>query len=1127
MAPLKTLNRRLFALSAVSALLSIALPVVVHADDLAYDMVGSGSQNLVSYSNPYTDAFSSAGDGFQKYQRGVSSSIPFSVLDDSLSIFTSDSLGIITEDNTDVFFGVTDTVNGDTSGPVTATWVFDISGGSGLVLAIDMGAMGDFESSDTFAWIYSIDGGPETTAFINGFDDSGSQTYTLAGGSSFTLNDPMLMNGELLNNELATFVTAIAGTGAELTLQLIATTNGGSEAFVFQNIKISTGGLGSGQVAFDMVDSNSDRLTSFTNAYNGAFSSASDGFQKYQRGVSASIPFAVLDDSLSIFTSDNLGIVKEGNTDIFFGVVDTQNPQNDGPISATWVFDISGATELGLLIDMGAMGDFEANDFFVWTYSVDGGTEETAFESTTDEAGAHTYTLEGGLVRTLSDPMTLQGTVLTNDLATFSTPLIGTGASLSLTLTAQFNGGSEAVVFQNVIVGSGFETPEPPPPPPVLEIWEIQGDGLVSPFRGDVVEALDNTVTVVVDNGFFMQTPDVRTDGDVNTSDGIFVFTGTAPAVVVGDQVDVLGKADEFFGFTELTDNPVVTNRGPGTSLPSVVALGATVPSPDPSMPSCAIEFECYEGMLVEIVNGVVGGSNQRFGSDPIAEVYISATGERPFREPGVEFPGLTDPMIAVWDGNPEVFELDPDRLGLPNLIIPAGSHFDASGVIGYEFGGYEFWPTALTVYEAVIPQPVRGRERAEMTIGSLNMFRLFDDIDDPVDNSTGRPRNDAVVSTAEYDRRRTKLVAYILDVLDAPDVLAVQEVEKLGVLEDLAADITTADPGVVYSAYLEEGNDIGTIDVGFLVRNTVEVDTITQIGKDEILAFDGSLLHDRPPLLLEGRSVNEGADYPFAVITVHNRSLGSIDSSSSGARVRAKRLAQARSIAMAVQALQDDNPDIRLVVTGDFNAFEFSDGYVDVLGQIRGDSNPLENLLPGDDLVEPDLINQVLSIGPDERYSFVFRGNAQVLDHALTSMALDQSVRGFEYGRGNADAAVDLINDADTLLRASDHDGLVLFLTKDKDGDGVNDDADVCPATVIPEMPQEQLGKNRFALSDGDFDFDTNAPRGTGPGRGYSTLDTAGCSCSQIIDAQGLGDGHKKFGCSIGVMDNWTKLMR
>ena len=445
---------------------------------------------------------------------------------------------------------------------------------------------------------------------------------------------------------------------------------------------------------------------------------------------------------------------------------------------------------------------------------------------------------------------------------------------------------------------------------------------------------------------------------------------------------------------------------------------------------------------------------------------------------------------------------------------------------MGFEFGGYELWPTDLTVDPAVIPQAVRGRERAEMTIGSLNMFRLFDNIDDPADGPVDRERNDQVVSEAEYAIRKAKFVNYILNVLDAPDVLAVQEVEKLGVLEDLATEIAMADPGVVYTAYLEEGNDVGTIDVGFLVRDTVAVDAITQFGKDEILPFDGSLLNDRPPLLLEGRSVNEGADYPFAVMVLHNRSLGGIEGGE-GPRIRAKRLAQAQSVAAVVQALQESNPDIRLVVAGDFNAFEFSDGYVDVLGQIRGDVDPLENLLAGDDLVDPDLINQVMSIGQDQRYSFIFRGSAQVLDHALTSTALDESVRGFEYGRGNADAAVDLINDGTTPLRSSDHDGFVLFLTKDKDGDGVNDDADVCPATVIPEMLQRDLGKNRFALTDSDFEFNTNAPTGKGPGRSYSTLDTAGCSCTQIIDAQGLGNGHKKFGCSIGAMDNWTKLMK
>ena len=635
---------------------------------------------------------------------------------------------------------------------------------------------------------------------------------------------------------------------------------------------------------------------------------------------------------------------------------------------------------------------------------------------------------------------------------------------------------------------------------PVLEIFEIQGNGDASPFAGQSLGSNNNVVTAVGPDGFAMQTPSSRSDGDVDTSDGIFVFTGSAPAVAVGELVDVRGEVQEFFGFTEFGSGSIVTATGFETP-PTPVQLGASVPSPTPGSPSCAIEFECYEGMLVEIVDGTVTGPNQRFGSDPVAEVHITAAPQRTFREPGIEFPGETG--LPVWDGNPEVFELDPDKLGLANQIIPAGSSFSATGIIGFEFGGYELWPTELSVTAAVIPQGVRERQRAEFTIGSLNMFRLFE---------------------SEPALRREKLVDYILNVLDAPDILGVQEVGSLGVLETLANDIAIADPGVAYTAYLFEGNDIGGIDVGFLVRDTVEFGAITQLGKDEIFDFDSSLLHDRPPLLFEGRSINEGADYPIAVMVVHNRSLNGIDDNR-GPRVRAKRLAQAQSIAMKVQAMQTDNPDIRLVIVGDFNAFEFSDGYVDAVGQIAGSFVPADNLLSGADLVDPNLINQVLSISPAERYSFIFRGNAQALDHALTSVALDNSVRGLEFGRGNADAAVDLINQ-DTVLRASDHDGFVLFLTKDKDNDGVNDDADVCPGTTIPETLGRDLGVNRFALIDDDFSFDTTASRGKGPGRSYSTEDTAGCSCTQIIAAQGLGNGHTKFGCSIGAMQNWNSLV-
>jgi len=671
--------------------------------------------------------------------------------------------------------------------------------------------------------------------------------------------------------------------------------------------------------------------------------------------------------------------------------------------------------------------------------------------------------------------------------------------------------------------GSQFSGCEVLPQGP-FAIHEIQGNGAASPYNSVLVYTTSNVVTTLGPEGFFIQTPDGQADDTIDTSEGIYVYTDSAPTVSVGDLIVVTGLVREFFGFTEITGSPMIDIVG-SAPVPVPVVFNETVPSPDPAAPSCAIEFECYEGMLVQITGGTVGASNLRFNSDPIAEVLITAAGERPFREPGVEFPGLAMPPIETWDGNPEIFELDPDKLGLPNQMIPAGSHFDATGVIGFDFGDYELWPSSLSVDAADVPSSVRDRERAELTVGSLNLFRLFNDVNDPDETrSDGAVRNDndEVVSSAEYDRRRTKFVNYIVNVLKAPDVLAVQEVERLEVLQDLAADIALA--GINYTAYVEEGNDIGTIEVGFLVRDTMAVDAITQFNKDEILDFDGSLLHDRPPLLLEGRSINEGADYPIAIMVVHNRSLGGIDSSRTGARVRAKRLAQAESIAQSINDLQTTNPDIRLVVLGDFNAFEFSDGYVDAVGVISGSFDPDASLLPGTDYVDPDLINHIYSLPENERYSFVFRGSAQVLDHALASMALDMSFLDLEFGRGNADAAIDLINDDSSALRSSDHDGFVMFITKDVDGDGVNDDADVCPATSLSESPTNGLGTNRFALTDGDFEFDTAGSSGKGPGRSYSTVDTAGCSCAQIVSIEELGKGHSKFGCSIGIMDNWVR---
>ena len=210
--------------------------------------------------------------------------------------------------------------------------------------------------------------------------------------------------------------------------------------------------------------------------------------------------------------------------------------------------------------------------------------------------------------------------------------------------------------------------------------------------------------------------------------------------------------------------------------------------------------------------------------------------------------------------------------------------------------------------------------------------------------------------------------------------------------------------------------------------------------------------------------------------------------------RIRAKRLAQAQSIAQIVQDLQTANPNVHLVVTGDFNAYQFTDGYVDPVGQITGSFDPSENVLSGDDLVNPDLTNQVLNLPAGDQYSYSYQGSAQVLDHSLTSSALNQAVTGFAYGRGDADAAVNYLYDDSTPLRSSDHDGLVLFI-------------DATPPQITFENPEQMWPPNHKYKTFNVADIVTSATD-NGASLPLQGVYIAKVTSDEEEDVKGGGDG-------------------
>ncbi|MDD5543840.1 MAG: Ig-like domain repeat protein [Acidobacteriia bacterium] len=591
---------------------------------------------------------------------------------------------------------------------------------------------------------------------------------------------------------------------------------------------------------------------------------------------------------------------------------------------------------------------------------------------------------------------------------------------------------------------------------PPLAIHSIQGNGLTSPFTGTVVTTT-GIVTAVKNNGFFLQTPDSAVDGDSDTSEGIFVFTGSSPpsAAAVGNSVNVSGTVQEFVPAsdpasppsTEIGGTISVVLNSTGNSLPAAIPLTGADLSPSGS----AEQLERLEGMRVHVESLTVVSPTQGNIDEPTATAvstgvfYGVITGTtRPFREPGIDIlsalPSGAPCCVPRFDGNPERIRIDSDgQVGASPLEVAAGAVLTSlTGVLDYASRTYTILPDPAappTVTGMASATAVPAPSSDEFTVASFNLGRFFDAADDPL-------ITEPVLSSTAFNTRLSKSSLAFRMVMQLPDIVGVEEVENLAALESLAQKIN--DDAVAagmtnpqYQAFLEEGNDPGGIDVGFLVRSTrVAVVDVVQQGKEETyvnpLTGGSELLNDRPPLVLRVNVTSPGgALFPVTVIVNHLRSMSAIDDPIDGPRVRAKRAAQAEYLANLLQARQTANPAEQLIVLGDFNAFPFNDGYVDVMGTLVGAPAPgHEVVVSTRDLVEPDLKVLLNSIPESERYSYLLDGNAQVLDHVLVTSNLQSRLRRFVFARNNADFPESYRNDPGRPERVSDHDTPVAYFT-------------------------------------------------------------------------------------------------
>jgi hypothetical protein len=89
-------------------------------------------------------------------------------------------------------------------------------------------------------------------------------------------------------------------------------------------------------------------------------------------------------------------------------------------------------------------------------------------------------------------------------------------------------------------------------------------------------------------------------------------------------------------------------------------------------------------------------------------------------------------------------------------------------------------------------------------------------------------------------------------------------------------------------------------------------------------------------------------------------------------------------------------------------NAFNVNDGYVDVIGTIKGTPAPATQVtLASSDLVDPDLTDLIDILPATQQYSYNFDGNAQVLDHIILNHKALVFLNRFAYARDDSDFAV------------------------------------------------------------------------------------------------------------------------
>ncbi|MDT5025867.1 MAG: uncharacterized protein QOE61_2293, partial [Micromonosporaceae bacterium] len=396
--------------------------------------------------------------------------------------------------------------------------------------------------------------------------------------------------------------------------------------------------------------------------------------------------------------------------------------------------------------------------------------------------------------------------------------------------------------------------------------------------RGVITQkTLARTSAGAAQYGFFLQSRLGTTDGNPQTSDGIFVFMGGFTSLVggytpaVGDEVVLRARVSEFFNFTQLSSASLVTLIASGLDVATAVEITDAVP---PASLADADRFwERHEGarMRVRAGSGTTSGRDVFAGTadseiwlvdrdDPLLQ-RADPYARRVFRD---THPLDNEPATGFDDGNGQRIMIG--TLGVKaaandnTVLLPPARVFDtlssdAVGGLYLSFNKYGVQPEAVAFTAGPDPSlnapPQTVNRSEEFSVATFNVENLYDFRDDPFDGcdfagNTGcpgvSPPFDYVPASAEaYNTRLAAEAGVIIGPMKAPDIILMQEAEdqdictvsggalvcgtvnnadgKPDTLQELALAVAAAGGPAYDAAYDRDGADDRGIVAGFLFR--------------------------------------------------------------------------------------------------------------------------------------------------------------------------------------------------------------------------------------------------------------------------------------------------------------------